>query len=429
MPRGIDSIERVNPKVEDAGARYVARLVDPLLERLLEELPALQLVGPRACGKTTTARRLAATTVALDDPNIAAAFTADPDAALRGLAEPVLVDEWQVVPEVLGAIKRSVDHDSRPGRYLVTGSVRAPFEAHTWPGTGRIVNIAMGPFTERELSGDARASSWFDRLLTDEDLPSVAIDGPDLRDYVELAVRGGFPEVVKDRSVEARNRWLASYVDHVVTRDGAELVDRDPHRLRRYLEAVAANTAGIVDDKRLYDAAGITRPTAAGYERLLQSLYLLDLVPAWSSNRLQRIVSQSKRYLVDPALAASVIGVGADDVLRDGDLLGRLLDTYVIAQLRAEAEVAARRPRLHHLRDQGGRHEIDLIADFGHAGVVAFEIKATATPKPAMARHLVWLRDRLGDRFLRGVLFHTGVAAIELGDRMVALPISAIGRR
>lgn len=419
----------MSTKADGPGDRYVARLVDPLIERLFEELPAIQLVGPRACGKTTTARRFATTTVALDDPNVAAAFRADPDAALRGLAEPVLLDEWQVVPDVLGAIKRSVDRDPRPGRYLVTGSVRAPSESPTWPGTGRIVNVAMGPFAERELSGDALASSWFDRFLADDHVPSVDLDSPDLRDYVALAVRGGFPEVVKDRSGEARQRWLASYVDHIVTRDGIELVDRDPHRLRRYLEAVAANTAGIVDDKRLYDAAGITRPTAVGYERLLQSLYMLDLVPAWSSNRLQRIVSQPKRYLTDAALAASVVGADADDVLRDGDLLGRLLDTYVHAQLRAEAEVAARRPRLHHLRDQGGRHEIDLIADFGHAGIVAIEIKATATPKPAMARHLVWLRDRLGDRFLRGVLFHTGLAAVQLDDRVVALPISAIAQR
>lgn len=345
---------------------------------------------------------------------------------MRGLSEPVLLDEWQAVPEVLGAIKRSVDRDSRPGRYLVTGSVRAPFEGQTWPGTGRIVNITMGPFTEREVSGEAHAPSFFDHLIGDESLPALDLAGPDLRDYVDLALRGGFPEVVRDRSPETRARWLASYVDHVVTRDGEELLDRDPHRLRRYLEALAANTAGIVEDKRLYDAAGITRPTALGYERLLQSLYLLDPIPPWSSNRLQRIVSQPKRYLVDPALAAAILGADADDVLRDGDLLGRILDTYVLAQLRAEAEVSIRRPRIHHLRDQGGRHEVDVLADLGAGGVVGIEVKATATPKSSMVRHLVWLRDRLGDRFTRGVLFHTGVATIEMSDRIVALPVSAL---
>ncbi len=412
--------------VEGTGDVYIPRLVDPLIERLFQELPAIQVVGPRASGKSTTARRLAATTVPLDDPNVAAAFAADPDAALRGLAEPVLLDEWQAVPEVLGSIKRSVDRDSRPGRFLVTGSVRAPFDGQTWPGTGRIINVTMGPLTEREVSGDAHAPSFFDRLIDDANLPVMDLAGSDLRDYVDLALRGGFPQVVTDRSTEARARWLASYVDHVVTRDGEELFDRDPHRLRRYLEAVAANTAGVIEDKRLYDAAGITRPTALGYERLLQSLYLLDLVPSWSSNRLQRIVSQPKRYLVDPALDACILGADSDDVLRDGDLLGRLLDTYVLAQLRAEAEVAVRRPLIHHLRDQGGRHEVDLLADFGHTGVLAIEVKATATPKPGMIRHLAWLRDRLGDRFIRGVLFHTGVASIEMDDRIVALPISAI---
>ena len=116
---------------------YRPRLIDPLLAELLSELPALLVVGPRATGKTTTAARYAARVVRLDRADEAAAFRANPDAALRDLPEPVLLDEWQAVPEVLGAVKRAVDSDSSPGRYLLTGSVRADIETETWPGTGK----------------------------------------------------------------------------------------------------------------------------------------------------------------------------------------------------------------------------------------------------------------------------------------------------
>src|SRR5919108_4543273 len=120
---------------------YVPRLVDPLVSQILADFPALLVLGPRATGKTTTAARHAQTVIRLDQPGRAASVRADPDAALRGLAEPVLIDEWQLAPEVLGAVKRSVDRDARPGRYLITGSVRAALNADTWPLTGRAVRI------------------------------------------------------------------------------------------------------------------------------------------------------------------------------------------------------------------------------------------------------------------------------------------------
>lgn len=404
---------------------YVTRLVDPLIGTLLADLPAIQLVGPRAAGKTTTALRWARSVVRLDRPAEAAAFEADPDAALRDLDEPVLLDEWQAVPGVLPAVKRAVDADGRPGRFVITGSVRAPLQAATWAGTGRVVNVSMVPLVERELAGRALRPSFFDRVASGE-LPTAAA-ALDLRDYVELAVRGGYPEAIARQATASRQRWSDSYVEQLLTRD-AELADggRDPERLGRYLEAVAANTAGVVEDKRLYDAAGVTRVTASAYEQLLRNLYVVDAVPAWSSNRLQRLVSQPKRYLIDPGLAAAVLRVDVADVLRDGDVLGRLLDTFVAAQLRAEAEVSERRPQLFHLRDPGGRHEVDLLADLGARGVVAMEVKASAAPTASMAKHLRWLRDRLGDQFLCGIVFHTGPASFELDEGVVALPISAI---
>ena len=391
----------------------------------MAELPAVILTH-RAAGKTTTAARFAATVVRLDHPGEASAFRADPDAALWGLPEPVLLDEWQAVPGVLGAVKRTVDATPRPGRFLLTGSVRADLDTAAWPGTGRVVRLAMYPMSVGEIIGRADVVPLIDRLAAGEAL-APADNTPDLRGYVELALRGGFPEVALTLGERARQAWVASYVDQLLTHDVEQLSEgRDPARLHRYFEAYALNSAGMVENKTLYDAAGINRKTALAYERLLTELMAVAQVPAWTTNRLRRLVLSPKRYLVDSSLLGGVLGAGAAEVMRDGNLLGRVLDTFVAAQLRAELAVAETRPRLYHLRQEQGRHEIDLLAELGAERVVGIEVKADSAPSQDAGRHLTWLCQELGDRFLGGVVLHTGPRSYRLAEGIVAAPISTL---
>ncbi|MEA2027266.1 MAG: DUF4143 domain-containing protein [Chloroflexota bacterium] len=299
---------------------YQPRLIDDMITALLGELPALFLTGPRATGKTTTALRHAKTVVRLDRAAGAVAFRADPDAAMRGLVEPIL------------------------------------------------------------------------RL-----------------------------------SEEARVHWLESYVEHLLTRD-AEQIDggRDPVRLRRYLEAYALNTAGTVRDSTLLESSGINRKTAQAYERLLTNLLVVESIPAWTSNRLKRLSLSPKRYVLDPSIAASVLGLDVDLVMRDGDLLGRLLDTFVTSQLRAELPITRARPRLYHLRQREGRLEIDVLAELAGGRIVGLEVRADASPDAGSARHLAALRDRYPDRFLTGIVLHAGPYTYPLRERLVAAPISSL---
>jgi predicted AAA+ superfamily ATPase len=416
---------------ETPAVEYRERLVDALLDEFLPQLPAFLVVGPRAAGKTTTAGRRAATTVRLDRDAEAAAFGGDPDAALRGLAEPVLLDEWQNVPGVLGAVRRAVEADPRPGRFFVTGSVRAELEHEVWPGTGRLVRLALYPLTMREQLGRSRGPSFFDRIA-DGVSPSVPADSPDLRGYVELALRSGFPAPALRLTGRARQAWLESYLDDLLTHDVERLEEpvtrrRDPQRLRRYFEAYALNSAGVAEHKTIFDAAQVNRMTALAYEELLTDLLVVESVPAWTTNRLKRLVHQSKRYVVDPALMATALRLDEDGVVRDGDVLGRLLDTFVAAQLRPEVAVSATRPRLYHLRSEQGRHEIDLVAELAGQRVIGIEVKAGGAPDASGdARHLRWLRDELGDRFVAGIVLHTGPRLYELDERIVAAPISTL---
>ncbi len=224
----------------------------------------------------------------------------------------------------------------------------------------------------------------------------------------------------------AHQAWLDGYLEQLLTRDAQLLLSiRDPARLRRYFEAVALNTAGLAEHQTLYAAAGIDRHTALAYDQLLINLFVLEMLPAWTSNRLSRLIKTRKRYLVDPTLMSTALRVDIAGILRDSDLLGRLIDTFVMAQIRPEVEVSSLRPRLYHLRDMGGRREVDVIGEFGH-GIVALEIKATASPNDADAGHLGYLRDQLGETFLAGAVLHTGPRPFVLSDRIFALPICTL---
>lgn len=355
-------------------------------------------------------------------------MAADPDVALSGLEEPVLIDEWQVVPEVLGAVKRAVDDQPDPGRFILTGSVRAELSAPGWPATGRVVRVPLWGLCQRELVGAAAGASLVDLLFDgDGQAAGTPAEVPDLRAYVELALRGGFPEVALQHNESLRRRWLAGYIDQVVQRDAVLVGEaRDPQRLRRYLRAVAANSAGVVEHKTLYDAAGINRLTAVAYDGLLESLFVTEQVPAWTTNRLARITRTAKRYLVEPALLGPLVGFNVRSALRDADQLGRLIDGFVVSQLRSELGVCQPGISVYHLRQAHGRREVDLLLEAADGRVVALEIKASSAPTADMARHLVWLRDELGKIFVAGVVLHTGPRPFRIDERIYALPICAL---
>jgi uncharacterized protein len=405
---------------------YRRRLVDGLLDELLAELPAVLLVGPRAAGKTTTALQRAGSVVRLDVPGEATAFRADPDAVLRTLPEPVLLDEWQAVPETFPAVKRAIDSGAGPGRFVLTGSAYGDLEGVTAAGTGRIVRVRLLGMTVREQLGRLDAEPFIDRLARGEEIGTPE-ERTDLRDYLDLALRSGFPEALDITRAVARQRWLDGYVSQIITRDPTGTVGaRNPALLLRYLEAYALHSAGIVEAKSIYEAAGIDKRTGASYEQVLENVFVVESLPAWKTNRLKRLVQSPKRYLLDAGLMAAVLRMDQAAILHDDKMLGRVIDTFVASQLRGEIEVCATRPRLYHLRDTDGRREADIVAELAGERVLAFEVKASSSVTARDARHLAWMRDQLGDRFIGGVVLHTGPRAFPLGDRLRALPISTI---
>lgn len=405
-------------------APYVPRLLDTVLASSLAAFPAVMVVGARAVGKTTTARRLAADLLRLDRPAEAAVVAADPDAVIARLARPALIDEWQAVEAVLGAVKRAVDDDPRAGQWLLTGSARAPLEAATWPGTGRVVQFGMEPMTLAERQRRTLEPGMLDGIWASGGKDLLGRRGSlDLGDYAEALLHGGWPPLLT-LSTADRRRWLQGYAEQLVTRDARAIGDRNPERLRRYLQAAAATTGQVVEHKTVYDAAGIDRRTALAYDDLLEALGVLAPVPAWEANELKRLAKAPKRYLADPALAGQLIGVDEDGLLRDGSLIGRFFETFVALHLRALAGSAQTPSRLFHLRAPD--HEIDFVLERPDRRIIGVETKATASPGRADAVHLRWLRRTFGDRVAATLLVHTGPHAFAIGDDVIAVPLAAL---
>lgn len=411
--------------------QYLPRQLDRVLRDALDPVdgvPAVLVVGPRGCGKTTTASRHAATTLRLDRPNERGVVTADPDVAIAAGPRPLLIDEWQLAPEVLGAVKRAVDLDFTAGQFVLTGSARADLVTTGWAGTGRIVRLAMWGLTQRELEGRGHEeTNLLDLAMDPRAAMPIVTEGPDFRVYVDRALRGGLPQVATADSATKRSRLLDAYVDQLVTRD-VETVSprRNPAMLRTALRAIAASSGGIPAVERLIEATGLDRATIAAYDGVFEALMVTERVPPYLGNRLNRLAKRPKRYLTEPSLLGPLLGIDERTATRDIDVLGRLLDTYVAAQLRPLVELTAPRARLLHLRDTNGEHEVDLIIEHPDGSVIACEVKATAAPDRSDARHLRWLADRLGPLFRRGIVFHTGPRSFQHDDDIWFLPIAAL---
>ena len=286
--------------------------------------------------------------------------------------------------------------------------------------------LRMYPLTVAELHRSP-ARPLIDRIVTGEPLEGTFGPSLDLLDYLRLALRGGFPEPALELGESTARAWLESYADQVALRDARSYGEMpDASRLQRYLQAHAINYARVAHHKTLYDAAGVSRKTALAYDALLRDLMVVDELPAWSTSRLKRLGRIPKRYVVDSGLLGGILRVGIDDVLADSSLLGAMIETFVVSQLRAEAVVARTRYRLSHLREQDGRREVDVVAELGGGRIVGIEIKAAAGVDRSDARHLIWLSEAMEDRFAAGVVPHTGRDTFKLADRIVAAPISSL---
>jgi predicted AAA+ superfamily ATPase len=393
----------------------------------LSDTRVVLISGARQAGKSTLVRLVAGDRLAerrdLDRAQDRAAALADPVGFVDS-PDLLVIDEIQRAPDLLLAIKASVDEDPRPGRYLLTGSSQL-FGMVAAPDAlpGRMETIELWPFSQGEIGGEP--DGFIDAVFT---------YGPDLRhessvtraDYAGRIVRGGLPEAVSRSDSRRRERFFDAYVQALIDRDVRQLSDiQHKGELRTLVRLLAARSATLIPSGSLESALGLSRPTIARYLQALEEIFLVKRIPGWSRNLGTRATATAKLIFVDSGIAAHEVSFDARALLRPGAPVGPLLESFVLSELARQLTWSEQLAELYHYRDHS-KFEVDAVLENRRGQVVGIEVKAATTVGQDDFRGLHRLADRLGDDFIVGVVLYTGTSTLPFGDKLRAMPVSAL---
>lgn len=384
------------------------------------------LAGPRQAGKTTLARAIAErdrTYVTLDDATVLQAATSDPTGFIRNL-QHAAIDEIQRAPDLLVAIKQSVDDDPRPGRFLLTGSANLmtlPRVADSL--AGRLETVPLLPLAQAELAGTA-VPSFLDRLLRGE--PPEGGRGPVGPALIEAVLAGGYPEALARQSWVRRQDWYLDYVDAIVQRDVRDIAQVDQlDRMPRLLRLLAEHAGRLINHTATGAALGLNHVTTQRYTALFEQLFLIRSLPPWYNNALKRLTKTPKLHFLDAGLLAAVRGITPDGVARDRTLFGPILESFVFSEVLKLAGWSDERLTLSHYRDKD-RHEVDIVVEDRRGRIAGVEVKASATVTADDFKGMRRLAEATGDRFSLGIVLYDHDRPVPFGDRLWAIPLSSL---
>ena len=407
-------------------AAAIPRYVQSKITTALQDTRVVLVVGPRQAGKTTLVKLYANADrpyITLDDPATLAAARSDPTGFIRGLKQAV-IDEVQRAPDLLLAIKESVDKDQAPGRFLLTGSTNLmamPLVADSL--AGRLEVITLMPFAQAELAGTP--GNLLDRLFDGAGLPAVV--SPVVGDaLMDLVLKGGYPEALRRTSVGRRQAWLQDYVALILDRDVRDIANIDQlDRMPRLLDVLAAHAGQLVNHSSYGAALGLTAPTAQKYVGILERLFLLRQVPPWSHNAVSRLTKTPKLHFLDTGLLVALRGDTASQLQKDRTSYGPLLENFVVSEVLKLITWSDKRLRVSHFRTKE-QDEVDLVIEDRQGRVIGVEVKASATVRAADLRGLRQLQAAVGDKFVQGLVLHDHDRITPFDARLHAGPVSLL---
>lgn len=402
------------------------RWMEARIAEAMTDTPVVLLAGPRQAGKTTLARQWAQQGMrymTMDDEVTLMSARADPAGMIRRLDRAV-IDEIQRAPALLLAIKKSVDEDRRPGRFLLTGSANLltlPTVADSL--AGRMETLTLLPLSQSEIEG--RTRNWLDGVFAGGQPGAGGSAHPN--DLAERVLCGGYPEVLSRSTARRRTVWFRQYLDAILARDVRDVASIDKlAQLPRFLRALAQTAGQMCNYSQLGGQLGLDGKTVARYVGVFEQLYLLRRLDVWAGNRLSRVVKTPKLQFLDSGLLASLLDLTADSVAeRDRTRFGQALETFVFAELSKHATTAEGDYRLLYYRD-ADQIEVDFVVEGAGGQVVGVEVKAAATVREADLRGLRKLASLAGESFRMGVVLYDGDETLPLGDRIWAAPLSTL---
>jgi uncharacterized protein len=404
------------------------RLAESALVSAIADTPVVLIHGPRQCGKTTLAKQVGKRRryryYTFDDATTLAAARADITGFVSRLERRAILDEVQHVPELFAALKPVIDANRRSVSFILTGSSNVLLIPRLSDSlAGRMEILRLHPLSQVEL--ERARPNFLIRLFSDSQ--EFNHGGSLGRDLAERIVRGGYP-VVQKRTPRRRDDWYTNYVETLIQRDVRDLSHiGNLDALPKLLALAASQTARLANLSEIASAFEISRPTIRNYLTLIERLFLLEYLQPWFSNRAKRLVKTSKLHFGDTGLACNLLRCGAAELYEHRELLGQLLETFVFGEIERQACGHPERIVLHHLRDKDG-YEVDLLVQQGthYAGI---EVKAANSVNEGDFRGLKRMRQLVGTRFHSGIVLYDGEQVLPFGERLLAVPISALWAR
>ena len=391
----------------------------------LQDTPAVLINGPRQSGKTTLTRQCLPDVLylTLDDATQLAAARADPQGFVRRL-DRAIIDEVQRAPELLLALKLAIDQDRRPGRFLLTGSANVmslPTIADSL--AGRIEIHTLLPLSSAEIAG--RESRFLHRAASQE-WRDAQTHGPVGDAFVEQILAGGYPEMRQRANAMRRQAWARAYITTLVERDIQDVARiEDAGRLPELLAILSTLTGQLLNLSQLGGQLGLNQRTAEKYVGILEKLFLVRRLPAWTRNELGRLIKTPKLHFIDAGLQGAIGRASGELLARDRQRLGPLLESWVFGELLKSIHLSNDAWFISHYRDKD-QVEVDFVLESPLRTVIGIEVKAAASVNAADFKGLRRLRDQCGSAFISGIVVYDGEAALPFGDGLWAVPFGCL---
>jgi predicted AAA+ superfamily ATPase len=391
----------------------------------LKDTPVVMVIGPRQCGKTTLVRQFVNHNriyITLDDDTVLEAARSDPTGFVRGLDQAV-IDEVQRAPDLLRAIKISIDEGRRPGRFLLTGSANVltlPQVSESLAGRMEIVTLL--PLSRAEVLG--RKPTFLQKAFLGELSKATEIM---IGQYlVHSVLIGGYPEMLRRKDSKRRRAWARDYVNAIIQRDVRDIAQVEKlGQMPKLFNVLAHHSGQLTNFTQIGGQIGLDDKTTTKYVTILEQLFLVRRVEPWFRNKLKRLVKTPKLHFLDSGLLAEMLRTGAKHIANNRSIFGQMLETFVFSEIMKQAGWLEDNCTLHHYRDKD-QDEVDIVIENDQGAVVGIEIKAGATVNVGDFKGLRKLADACGKSFRLGVVLFDEGRAVPFGDRLFAAPISCL---
>lgn len=401
---------------------YIKRALEPILKKAVSQFPAVVLTGPRQAGKTTLLKQLFSTThryLSLEPPDIRSAALADPRGFLELYPPPIIFDEVQYAPDLLFYIKEKIDANRQVyGQYILTGSQNLLLLQQVSESlAGRAAMLKLLPLSYIEMIGRPNEQFiWEGKEVTDIQLP--------LLDFWKMVLRGSYPELIEHPEKESI-LWQGSYIQTYLERDirGVRQVG-DLTQFQSFLKALAARSAQLVQVSDIARDIGVAVNTAKAWLGILEATYQIIILRPYFANISKRLVKTPKVYFTDVGTLCYLTGLKDTDHLISGPMAGAVMETFVVSEIYKRLASSGLDPHLYFWRTSSGT-EVDLLVEH-HNLLIPIEIKASSTPRPAMAEGITLLQKDLKGKVGDGYVVHPGNVRLPLAPHVTALPFAQL---